>query len=141
MITCYESTRALHKGSTRKGGDTLLGQVVVDGNLCRCFQNTGRNKQTPNGIQCYFKWPSNQNEILITSVKSHGRSLDLQKQAGLCQGKCHKLVSQTPGCSHSQQGAALTWARAGVRSGACVGAGTGAGCATDEVRIAPSQWA
>lgn len=59
---------------------------------------------------------------------------------GPFQGKCHKLVPQTPGCSHSQQGAAPSGARAGVMSGASVGAGTGAGCATDEVRIAPSQW-
>lgn len=40
IIVCYEFTRALHRGSTKRGEDTPLGWVVVAGNVCKCSHNS-----------------------------------------------------------------------------------------------------
>lgn len=123
MIVCYESTRALHKESTRRGGDTPLGQVVVDGNVC-VFVTKEKNKQPS---------PKMRPSSLQRTIKSHERSLELQKQGRPFEGKCHKPVSQTLGCSHSQHGAAPNWETADVIFGAHLGIGL---CRVLELRLA-----
>lgn len=44
IIVCYESTRALHRGSTKRHEDTSLGWTVLAGNVDKCSHNIANLK-------------------------------------------------------------------------------------------------
>lgn len=64
IIVCYESTRALHRGSTKRG---VLGWIVVAGNVYKCSYNIANFKQ--NSMLSKMTLKKNEFPIMLENCK------------------------------------------------------------------------